>query len=227
VTKVSLQKIPPYPYGPNRWYKQANRGLYGGGVIQFGNKISQGKNEGKTRRTWSPNVDVEKLWSDTLQKELTIKVRHRVLRTIKKVGGLDNYLLGEKPARIRELGVYGWKLRWLVMNAPSMRERFKEEKKMLELPAKGENWDTYWKQRGREMVEERAQWLNEVEEERRARERSLEDEEEFLDDYEDGDLSEEERSQIQTEPAAIDGDGKPEGDARGRFMQEQVPVKEK
>ncbi len=39
----------------------------------------------------------------------------RVLRTMDKVGGLDEYLMGEKPARIKELGVEGWRLRWMVM----------------------------------------------------------------------------------------------------------------
>ena len=126
--------IPPYPYGRKHFFPQADSGLFGGSIIQSGNKISKGKNEGKTRRTWKPNICVEKLYSEALGKTLTIKVQHRVLRTIRKVGGLDQYLLGDKPARIKELGVFGWKLRWRVMMSRAMQRRYNEERKQLELP---------------------------------------------------------------------------------------------
>lgn len=39
----------------------------------------------------------------------------RVLRTIDKCGGLDEYLLGEGKGRIKELGMEGWRLRWKIM----------------------------------------------------------------------------------------------------------------
>ncbi len=61
----------------------------------------------------------------------------RVLRTIDKVGGLDEYLLGNKPARIKELGVEGWRLRWEVMRTPKIRERIKAERVRLGLPEGG------------------------------------------------------------------------------------------
>lgn len=63
-----------------------------------------------------------------------MKVQARVLRTIDKVGGLDEYLLGEKPQRIKELGVEGWRLRWKVMSTKAVRERFREERRLLGLP---------------------------------------------------------------------------------------------
>ena len=126
--------IPPYPYGPRRTYKQADTGLYGGSTIQFGNKISKGKNKGKTRRVWHPNIWKVRLYSKALGTRLKLKVRRRVLRTINKVGGLDEYLLGEKPARIKELGIFGWHLRWKVMMSNAMRERFEKERKALGLP---------------------------------------------------------------------------------------------
>ncbi|EEH20882.1 hypothetical protein PABG_03113 [Paracoccidioides brasiliensis Pb03] len=135
----SLSGDPPeYPYGPSLYFKQANSGLYGGSTIQFGNKISKGRNKGKTRRTWKPNVRHEELYSEALGTTLKLKVTHRVLRTIKKVGGLDQYLLGDKPARIKELGVFGWKLRWKVMQSKAMREKFLEEQKALGLRAAAE-----------------------------------------------------------------------------------------
>ncbi|KAL4887061.1 ribosomal L28 family-domain-containing protein [Aspergillus karnatakaensis] len=126
--------IPPYPYPPNYWYRQSNTGLYGGTTIQFGNKISQGRNEGKTRRSWKPNVRRKKLWSDALEKFLFIKVTRKSLRTIRKSGGLDKYLLDDRPGRIKELGLFGWKLRWEVMQTPKIQAEFKEERKRLGLP---------------------------------------------------------------------------------------------
>jgi len=134
------QSIPPYPYGPNHIFKQANSGLYGGSIIQFGNKISKGRNKGKTRRTWKPNIRKEKLYSNALGKFLELKVQHRVLRTIKKVGGLDEYLLGDKPARIKELGPFGWGLRWKVMQSSAMRKRFEAEREALGLRAQPETF---------------------------------------------------------------------------------------
>lgn len=39
----------------------------------------------------------------------------KVLKTISKEGGIDNYLTKEKSARIKELGPTGWKLRYRVL----------------------------------------------------------------------------------------------------------------
>jgi large subunit ribosomal protein L28 len=125
--------IPPYPYGPSQWYKQSNFGLYGGLAVRSGNMVSK-KNEIKTRRTWRPNVQQKRLWSVALKKMIRVRVTSRVLRTIDKVGGLDEYLLGEKTARVRELGMGGWKLRWRVMQTEAVRERFRAEREKLGLP---------------------------------------------------------------------------------------------
>lgn len=103
-------------------------------MIQFGNKISKGRNKGKTRRCWKPNVRRKKLWSEALGEYLFIKVTHRALRTIEKCGGLDNYLLSDKPSRIKELGIFGWELRWKVMQTQTIQDRFREERKKLKLP---------------------------------------------------------------------------------------------
>ena len=56
------------------------------------------------------------------------------MRTIKKCGGLDQYLLGDKPARIKELGLFGWKLRWRVMNCAAKFEEFTLERERLPIP---------------------------------------------------------------------------------------------
>ena len=58
----------------------------------------------------------------------------RVMRTIDKVGGLDEYLLGEKAARIKDLGMGGWALRWRIMRTPTVQERFRRQRAEMGLP---------------------------------------------------------------------------------------------
>jgi large subunit ribosomal protein L28 len=96
------------------------------------------KNEIKTRRYWRPNVLRKRLWSQSLNTYLKIRVTARVLRTIDKCGGLDEYLLGEKAQRIKELGMGGWKLRWRIMQTESVKERFRKQRGELGLPPKEE-----------------------------------------------------------------------------------------
>ena len=69
---------------------------------------------------------------------MKIRITARVLRTVDKCGGLDEYLLGEKAARIKELGMGGWKLRWRIMQTEKVRERFRVERERLGLPPKEE-----------------------------------------------------------------------------------------
>jgi large subunit ribosomal protein L28 len=126
------RNVPPYPYGPSHTYKQSNFGLYGNTHIQFGNTVSS-KNEIKTRRKWKPNIRNKHLYSAALGRMVRTRVSTRVLRTIEKEGGLDEYLLGEKPARIKELGMGGWRLRWRIMQTEAVRKRFEEERKRMGL----------------------------------------------------------------------------------------------
>ena len=126
-------QIPAYPYGPRQTYKQSNKGLYGTATIRFGNKVSE-RNEIKTRRKWRPNVHEKRLWSRSLGIYVRTRVTTRVLRTIDKSGGLDEYLLGTKPARVKELGPWGWILRWRIMQTPSVIARFAAERRKLGLP---------------------------------------------------------------------------------------------
>ncbi|QOU22199.1 hypothetical protein BRETT_002371 [Brettanomyces bruxellensis] len=75
------------------------------------------KREDLDIRSWLPNVVTKRLWSEALNKTIKIRLTSRVLRTITKEGGLDNYLTKEKSARIKELGIFGWKLRYDVLKA--------------------------------------------------------------------------------------------------------------
>lgn len=52
-----------------------------------------------------------------------------------KVGGLDNYLLGNKPARVRELGPMGWSLRWKVLESATAKAALQAEHERLRLLA--------------------------------------------------------------------------------------------
>ena len=125
--------VPAYPYGPARWYTQSDKGLYSGQRIQFGNNVGP-KFETKTRRTWQVNVLRKRLWSRALQRHVQVRVSARTLRTIDKVGGLDEYLLGEKEARVKGLGLSGWWLRWAIMQTGAVKKRFREERRRLGLP---------------------------------------------------------------------------------------------
>lgn len=96
------------------------------------------KNEIKTRRYWRPNVHSKRLWSESLGSFVKIRITTRVLRTLDKCGGLDEYLLGEKTQRIKELGMGGWKLRWRIMQTDKVKERFRLQRKKMGLPDKEE-----------------------------------------------------------------------------------------
>mmetsp|Transcript_31994 Transcript_31994/g.90814 ORF Transcript_31994/g.90814 Transcript_31994/m.90814 type:complete len:134 (-) Transcript_31994:318-719(-) len=88
--------------------KRSRRGLFGGKQPHFGDSVSEdGKN--RTKRKWSPNVQNKKLYSETLDKMIAFKVTTTALRTIDKVGGLDNYLLYTKEEKLgSDVGLY-WK----------------------------------------------------------------------------------------------------------------------
>ena len=135
--EVLADTVPEYPYGPPTLYKQSRRGLYGEQRIRFGNNVStKGKN--KSRRAWRPNILNKRLFSKALNRHVQIRVSSRVLRTIDKLGGLDEYLLGEKETRIRELGESGWWLRWAIMQTNAVKKRFAAERVALGLPADSE-----------------------------------------------------------------------------------------
>jgi large subunit ribosomal protein L28 len=96
------------------------------------------KNEIKTRRYWRPNVQQKRMWSGYLNTFIRTRITTRIIRTVDKVGGLDEYLLGNSKGRIKELGVGGWKLRWRVMQTQGAKQRFREERLALGLPEHGE-----------------------------------------------------------------------------------------
>ncbi|KAF3933302.1 hypothetical protein ABW19_dt0200402 [Dactylella cylindrospora] len=130
-SKKKLSKIlsnaPPYPYPIRPTYKQSWFGLYASKHIQFGNNIPE-KEFTITRRKWYPNIKHKKLWSFGLGEWVDCKLATGVLRTIDKVGGLDNYLLSEKPARLKELGPWGWELRHRLQSTKAIQRRYQNER---------------------------------------------------------------------------------------------------
>jgi ribosomal protein L28 len=95
-------------------------------MIQFGNNVSP-DTETKTRRHWKPNILTKSLYSVALRKRIKIRLTSKVLKTMDREGGLDEYLLKESEARIKELGPMGWALRWTLMQTPEVIARFRAE----------------------------------------------------------------------------------------------------
>lgn len=79
---------------------RARKGLYAGVHIGFGNTISHSGT--KVRRSWKPNVQTKKYYSELLGEELKLRVTTRAMRTIDKYFGLDNYLLQSRPTKLGE-----------------------------------------------------------------------------------------------------------------------------
>ncbi|EMD36752.1 hypothetical protein CERSUDRAFT_114661 [Gelatoporia subvermispora B] len=90
-------------------FKRAQLGLFHGKMKQYGNNVPFSKR--KTRRSWLPNIQSKRLFSDALQEFLKVKVSTRALRTIKKHGGIDQYVLKTKPDL---LGPEGMRIRLMV-----------------------------------------------------------------------------------------------------------------
>ncbi len=74
-----------------------------GKQIQFGNNVPFSKT--KTRRTWLPNVQTKRLFSETLNDWIRLNMTTSVIRTVDKKGGLDRYLLETRPDLLGEKGV--------------------------------------------------------------------------------------------------------------------------
>ncbi|KAF9011705.1 hypothetical protein BDQ17DRAFT_1232897 [Cyathus striatus] len=106
-------------------FKRSQQGLFHGKMRLSGNNVPFSLK--KTRRTWMPNIQQKRLRSETLDQEFKLKVTTRALKTIKKNGGLDNYV---KNTRHELLGDEGMRLRLLIKDAA---EQKKQERKHVGL----------------------------------------------------------------------------------------------
>lgn len=64
-------------------FKRSQLGIFQGKSKQYGNNVPFSKH--KTRRTWLPNVQTKRIFSDALNQSVKLKVTTRALKTIKKV----------------------------------------------------------------------------------------------------------------------------------------------
>ncbi|KIY42980.1 hypothetical protein FISHEDRAFT_25768, partial [Fistulina hepatica ATCC 64428] len=83
-------------------FKRSQDGLFHGKMKIYGNNVPFSKH--KTRRTWMPNMHRKVLQSEVMG-PLRLKVTTLALKTMKKVGGLDNYLLRTHADKLGDRGV--------------------------------------------------------------------------------------------------------------------------
>ena len=69
----------------------ARRCALPGKGVQAGNNVSHANN--KTRRRYLPNLQQQRLFSETLGETLRLRISTQALRTVEKRGGLDGFLL--------------------------------------------------------------------------------------------------------------------------------------
>ena len=81
---------------------RAKRGLYHGKTVRFGNNVSEDGGN-KTRRKWFPNAKRKRLYSEVLDRMVSVQVTAHALRCIDKAGGLDNYVLNTSAEKMASL----------------------------------------------------------------------------------------------------------------------------
>ena len=86
-------------------------GLYHGKDVRFGNTVSHSHT--KTRRSWHPNVQNKRVWSDTLNDWVRFKMTTRAMKEIDNIGGVDMYLLSMDNATVQDSN-YVTKVRSLI-----------------------------------------------------------------------------------------------------------------
>ncbi len=65
---------------------------------QFGNRRSHAEN--KTKHTFRPNLHVQRLFSEALNLDVSMKISTRALRTVDAKGGLDKFLLATNDSAL-------------------------------------------------------------------------------------------------------------------------------
>ncbi|KZS96973.1 hypothetical protein SISNIDRAFT_450759 [Sistotremastrum niveocremeum HHB9708] len=84
-------------------FKRGQAGLFHGAQILSGNNVPFSKH--KTRRKWFPNALSKNLYSEILGQRVRVTISARALRTVDKLGGLDNYLFNTKPELLGDEGM--------------------------------------------------------------------------------------------------------------------------
>ena len=102
--------------------KRVKDGLYAGRNVKHGNNVSEDGGN-KTRRTWKPNSHRKRLYSEVLDRLVSVNVTAHALRCIDKAGGLDRYIL-DTP--VRKLAVSGDENTLALNLRKKMKERQRE-----------------------------------------------------------------------------------------------------
>jgi large subunit ribosomal protein L28 len=96
---------------------RSRRGLYDGKDIRTGNNLSFSMKH--TKRTFKPNVFIKRVYSEILDEMVRFHLTTSTLRTIDKLGGLDNYILTSKHITSGE----GLKTKKRIVNSLKYKER--------------------------------------------------------------------------------------------------------
>ena len=87
-----------------------------GKSVQTGNNVSHAKN--RTKRRFLPNLNNVSLSSETLKKSFKFKISSSALRTVDKLGGLDEFL---KKADDKKLSNEALKVKKdIIRNVPNL-----------------------------------------------------------------------------------------------------------
>jgi large subunit ribosomal protein L28 len=76
----------------------ASRCSLTGKEVQFGCNVSHSMRH--TNRRFEPNIQKVTLVSDTLGRNVRMRIAARTLRTVQKKGGLDGFLLGTADTKL-------------------------------------------------------------------------------------------------------------------------------
>jgi large subunit ribosomal protein L28 len=76
----------------------ARRCALTGKGVQTGNNVSHANN--KTRRRYLPNLQQQRLFSETLGETVRLRISTQALRTVEKRGGLDGFLLKARNTQL-------------------------------------------------------------------------------------------------------------------------------
>mmetsp|Transcript_34694 Transcript_34694/g.83863 ORF Transcript_34694/g.83863 Transcript_34694/m.83863 type:complete len:193 (-) Transcript_34694:241-819(-) len=115
---------------------RSRRGLYDGKDVRFGNNIPFSMK--KTRRRWNPNLQHKRVYSEILDEMVRFHLTTSALRTMDKMGGLDQYLLKSKHVTTKGEGE-GQRTRNRIVQKMKHREVLK--KQAIETGGSVEDWD--------------------------------------------------------------------------------------
>lgn len=102
---------------------RSTRGLYDGKDVAFGNNVPFSLK--KTRRRWNPNLQYKRVYSEILDEMIPFHITTSALRTIDKMGGLDEYLLHSKHVSTKGEGE-GQRVRNRLIQKIKHREMLKQ-----------------------------------------------------------------------------------------------------